>query len=72
MTEAQKATRREANRKWRLAHPDKVKAANLKWRTSHPEKVREMNKRWRTKVSLSHVAAPVAVEQPAALEAVEA
>lgn len=47
MTEEQKAKRREANRKWRQANPEKAKAANLKWRQAHPDKVKEMTSKWR-------------------------
>lgn len=59
MTDEQKAKRREINRKWRLANPDKVKAANRKWRSAHPDKVKEMTSRWRAnKVAKGAVVAP--------------
>ena len=66
MTEEQKTKRREANRKWRLANPDKAKAANLKWRAAHPDKVKEMTKRWRLNLkvqALSQVQAPATVPE---------
>lgn len=43
-------SRREIDKRHRLAHPDKVKAKFDKYRASHPEKVRE----WRRQYHLRH------------------
>lgn len=34
-----RARRREQNRKWRLAHPDKARKATKRWRKEHPDEV---------------------------------
>ena len=34
-----RARRREQNRKWRLAHPDKARKASKRWRKENPDKV---------------------------------
>ena len=66
--EEKRAKRREANRRWRKAHPEQAKAANLKWRNAHPDKVKEMSKRWHLKLK-GEIKAPTPKVEPKAPEA---
>ncbi len=41
------ARRREATRRWRNAHPDRVREHSRRWRAAHPDQARECSRRWR-------------------------
>ena len=45
--EARKARKREYERAWRAANPDKVRETERAWRAANPDKVREMARAWR-------------------------
>lgn len=46
LSEKARAARREYQRKWRAANPDRIRKYQQKWRAAHPEYVRECNERY--------------------------
>lgn len=44
--EERRAKAREASRRYRQRHPERVRAAKQKWAKANPEKKQEANRRW--------------------------